>query len=419
MRLNKESLRKPSLILSWSLYDLANQFFALNVVSLYFVRWLTLEMGQPEILYSVAYGISTFLIAASSPVLGALSDINGRRRPFLIYLTLIAVFFTMLLGLGNSILLGLIFFVIANFGCQTAIVFYNALMTGIAPRARIGLVSGLGKMFGYIGAVLALYFIKPVVLRSGYKATFLPTGILFLLFSLPCLIFVKDRFVKANVSLRSFLSRAKVRQVFADLRAMALDARRFPGLADFLRAAFFGLCAVNVIILFMSIYATRAFGMGESEVINLIAFSTLFAIIGSISSGFISDYVGHKQSLAAVYILWIICLLGGALVRDPRLYWAVGALAGFSLGSTWVVTRALAIKLVPEAEIAKVFGLFSLVGYLAAIIGSMFWGIVLLFLSPLGVLGYRLALGSLALFVVVGLIFLLRIPKNNKVNKYA
>jgi hypothetical protein len=36
-------IKKAFLILSRALYDAANQFFALNVVSLYFPRWLTVD----------------------------------------------------------------------------------------------------------------------------------------------------------------------------------------------------------------------------------------------------------------------------------------------------------------------------------------------------------------------------------------
>ena len=88
---NKEKIREWSLIFAWGLYDMANQFFAVNVVSLYFVRWLTLEKAQAEILYSFSFGVSTFLVAVCAPILGSLSDITGRRKPFLIYLTLLSV----------------------------------------------------------------------------------------------------------------------------------------------------------------------------------------------------------------------------------------------------------------------------------------------------------------------------------------
>jgi len=406
-----KELRRSSLILSWALYDLANQFFALNVVSLYFVRWLTLEKQKPEILYSLVFGISTFLVAISAPLLGAVSDITEKRRLFLVHLTLLSIIFTMLLGVSKNVVLGVLFFMIANFGCQTAIVFYNALMVNITPKDKVGLISGFGKTFGYTGAILALYLIKPIVLKSGYQATFFPTGLLFLIFSLPCMIFIKDRQTEARISLKSFLKKDKIWEIFKTLKTTIFDTRQYPGLVNFLKAAFFGLCAVNVVILFMSIYATRVFGLNESQVINLITFSTFFAIAGSLFSGFISDYLGQRRLLNMIFILWMICFLLGALAGSVPLYWFTGALVGMALGSTWVVSRALAIKLVPQAKLGEVFGLFNLVGYLSGIVGPLFWGLVLLFLYPLGEWGYRLALFSLILFMAFGLFFLWRIPE--------
>ena len=411
MSIDRESLNKGFLILSWGLYDMANQFFALNIVSLYFVRWLTLEKKAPEIFYSISFGVSMFFIAIMAPVLGTVSDILNRRRPFLIYLTFLSIVFTMILGISDNILVGLFFFAVANFGCQTAIVFYNALMVNITPRGKVGLVSGFGKMLGYTGALLALYLIKPIVLKSGYQATFLPTGILFFVFALPCLLFVKDKGEKRNVDLISFFKGRKIIEIFKSLKAVGFNSQMLPGLPDFLKASFFGLCAVNVIILFMSVYATRVFGLDEVQIINLIAFSTLFAILGSILSGYISDRVGARLTLITVYLLWVVVFILGASVRSESLYLLVGALVGMVLGATWVVSRALAIELVPVARIGEVFGLFNLVGYLSGIVGALFWGLMLLFLAPLAATGYRIALLSLNLFILLGSFFLLRIPK--------
>jgi UMF1 family MFS transporter len=404
--MNREKIREWSLILAWGLYDLANQFFAVNVVSLYFVRWLTLEKAQAEILYSFSFGISTFLVAVCAPILGSLSDITGRRKPFLIYLTLLSVVFTVLLGAPKSIFFALLFFVLANFGCQLAVIFYNALMVNVAPPGKIGLVSGLGRMLGYSGAILALFLVKPVVLRSGYQATFLPTGVLFFLFSLPCLIFVKDKEVSGKK-----ISKDKVFSVFHQLKDDLLSVYRSPRVPDFLKGAFLGLCVVNVIILFMSVYATRVFGLNETQIIHLMLFATLFAIFGSLVSGYVADRIGAVSSLISVYILWGISLFLGAFSRSINLYWLVGALVGLALGATWVVLRALAIQLVPPEKSGAIFGLFNLIGCLSGILGALFWGIILLFLSSLGEIGYRIALFSLNLFLVLGFIFLLRIPQ--------
>lgn len=414
MRMNhyEEKVRKSALVLAWGLYDLANQFFALNIVSLYFVRWVTVEKGAPEVLYSISFGISTFLVAVSAPILGAISDMTGRRRPFLVYFTLLSVIFTMLLGVYQSLFLGLLFFAIANFGCQGAIVFYNALMVNIAPKDKIGLVSGFGRMLGYSGAIIALYLIKPIVLKNGYQATFLPTGILFLVFALPCLVFVKDKDPKGNINLVSFLRKDKIFEIFRQLKETLSDSYRFPGLSDFLKATFFGLCAVNVIIIFMAVYATKVFNLNETQMINLITFSTVFAMAGSIASGYISDRIGAGRSLTAIFILWGICLSAAAFVKTANLYWLIGSLVGVALGSVWVVLRALAIRLVPAEKIGEIFALFNTVGYLSGVVGVIFWGVILLFLSPLGELGYRIALFSLNLFIVFALIFLLRMNRS-------
>lgn len=390
-----ESLKSKFLIGAWALYDLANQFFALNIVSLYFVRWITLDKGTPEIFYSISFGISTFFVAILAPVFGKFSDLTKKHRVFLTYFTLLSVIFTVVLGIPESISLNLLFFALANFGCQMAVVFYNALMINIAPRDKIGLISGLGRMSSYIGAILAMHLVKPAVLKSGYQAAFLPTGILFLIFSLPCLIFVKDKKLK------------QIREIkLADL--FAFDAYKIYGLSNFLKAMFFGLCAINIIMLFMSVYVTTVFKLNEHQVINLISVSTVFAIAGSLFSGFISDYLGYRRSLCAVFILWAVCFSLGAIAKTTYLYLLVGGLVGIALGSIWAISRAIAIKLVPEEKIGELFGLFNLVAYSSAVVGALYWGILLLLLSPLGDLRYRIALLSLVLFMLLGLIFLFK-----------
>ncbi|MFH1553162.1 MAG: MFS transporter [Candidatus Omnitrophota bacterium] len=394
-------------VISWALYDLANQFFALIIVSFYFPRWISLEKRVPEIFYSLAFGVSMFLVAVSAPVLGAVADARQRRKAFLVYFTLLSVVFTISLSLPVNVFWALVFFAIANFGCQGAIVFYNALMVDVAPRGRAGLVSGLGRMFGYTGAILALYLTKPVILNAGYRATFLITGILFFIFSLPCMIFVRETRHEESPGIVRFLEEKSFAEVYKKLRETFSSICKIEGFWDFLKASFFALCAVNTIILFIFVYAAKVFGLEEERLINLVAFSALFAIGGSLVAGFVSDLVGYRRSLVGVFFLWGVCIIGGALL-SLRFVLVLGALAGLSLGSTWVVLRALVVRIVPEEMMGKAFGLFNLVNYLSAIVGPVFWGFILLYLSRLGEWGYRMAFLSLILFIVTGIVFLLK-----------
>ena len=74
-------------IASWSLYDFANTIFSMNVISLYFALWVTVDKGGQDILYSVALSGSMLAVALSVPLFGAISDHTGRRRGPLIFLT--------------------------------------------------------------------------------------------------------------------------------------------------------------------------------------------------------------------------------------------------------------------------------------------------------------------------------------------
>ncbi|NQT32588.1 MAG: MFS transporter [Candidatus Omnitrophica bacterium] len=406
-----EHAKRNLLILSWALYDLANQFFALNVVSLYFPRWLTIENNTPEIFYGLSFGISMLLVAVCAPFLGTMADIKGRHKPFLIFFTLIAVIFTVALGLTKSISLALIFFAIANFGCQEAIIFYNALMIKVAPGKRIGLVSGLGRMFGYSGAILALLFTKPIIMKVGYQMTFIVTGVLFFLFALPCMLFVRDSSCSKKSWREDLFDKSVITETISRLKESVFKRRMFEGLIDFLKVVFFLLCVVNTVILFMSIYASRVFGLTTSQVIDLIAFSTVFAMVSSVVSGYISDLVGYRKALMGVFVLWILCILGGGLLNVP-FHWLLGAIAGTSLGATWVILRAMIIKLIPEENLGEAFGIFNLIGYLSAVIGPVLWGLTLLYFTRMGEAGYRIAFLSMILFLIVGMLLLVRKGKD-------
>ncbi|MCM8758032.1 MAG: MFS transporter [Candidatus Omnitrophica bacterium] len=404
-------MKKKLLILAWALYDLANQFFAVNIVSLYFVRWITIERNVAEIFYSIFYSISTFLVAVSSPILGGISDFSQRRKPFLVYLTLLSIIFTLLLSSTDNVFLALIFFAIANFGCQTAVIFYNAIMVEFADSKDITVISGIGRAFGYIGAILAIYLVKDPIIDYGYRFGFLLTAILFLVFSLPCLLFIKDS-SKENIDFFSFFKKERIISVFKRIRQLFNHCRKNPYLANFLKASFLGLCVVNAVIVFMSVYASRVFGLNEDELSKLIVFSTLFAILGSFSSGYLCKYLGYRRSLIIIFFLWMVSLVAASLIRTKTLFWLIGALVGLSLSSSWVISRAFLVKVSKKEDIGEIFGLFNFIGYLSTILGSLFLGISFLILIIFKEYGYRLSIFNLNIFLVFGLIFLLRLPKD-------
>src|SRR5689334_18571794 len=124
----KSAGSKRVAIFSWALFDFAMTIFSLNIISRYFALWVKEGKGQEDIVYSLTFSVSLFVVAISSPALGVLSDRFGRRLPSLLGLTVIICISIALIGVTDNLTLGLILFVIANYAYQSTQVFFNALL---------------------------------------------------------------------------------------------------------------------------------------------------------------------------------------------------------------------------------------------------------------------------------------------------
>ena len=208
-------------IVSWALYDAANTIFATNVVSLYFPLWVTVQKGASDNWYILAYYFSIVLAVFILPFFGILSDKLRKYSFFLRIFTLVCITFTASIGLFDNLLAGVVFFVVANLFNQVAAnTFYPALLAEVSPADKIPFVSGLGVGLGYIGTIVGLSFARLFVKEANYQNVFLPTASLFLLFSLPCFLFVKD--ARKEMKMRDSISiiREHLRNFLAAFRTL-------------------------------------------------------------------------------------------------------------------------------------------------------------------------------------------------------
>src|SRR6476659_9241979 len=143
---------------SWALYDFANTIFSMNVATLYFSVWLISDLGASNTAYAIGNGISSLLVVLSVPVLGALSDARGRRKPWVVGFTLISCIACAAIGIlgqhtlpvmGESVIgaapgagwlptLGslawvLVAVIVANYAYQAEQPFYNAMLPELVP----------------------------------------------------------------------------------------------------------------------------------------------------------------------------------------------------------------------------------------------------------------------------------------------
>jgi UMF1 family MFS transporter len=319
-------------VFSWVLYDLSNTVFAASILTFFFPLWVEQQLGSGGFLsgaglVNAATAVSALLVVLTAPVLGAVADLRQRRVPYLIALTVAAVLLTAALDVAGGVFVALAIFVAADLAYQSALVFYNALLPAVSAGRGAGRVSGYGTGIGYFGTILALisltFFVSDAEairsllgplgswLETGgepYSNAFLPTAVLYLVFSLPAFFLVPDPAVRARQPV-------SLGRVYRDVARTVRNLRGYAGVGTFILATVLYTDAANTAIANMALYGRVVFEMDGTEVRNLLLFSTIFAVVGSLVFGFLTDRIGPKRTLAGVIVLWIVAIVlaAGAL----------------------------------------------------------------------------------------------------------
>lgn len=393
--------------ISWAFYDFANTIYSMNIITLYFALWVTVDKGGEDILYSIAYSTSLILSAFLEPILGAYSDSVGQKKSLMSFFTVTCCVFTALIGVLDSLYAGLLFFIIANLSYQLASVFYTALLKNVSDHSNVGRISGLGVGLGYVGSIVGLLMVKPFVNAYGRQGAFVPTAVLFFVFTIPCLIFVQEE-IRKKISFRFKTvwvnSIGRIKETFA-------QCQKKPALIKLSWAGLVLLSAVNTIILFMGVYTKKVMGFTQDEIIFYFIICTVFAIGSAFVFGMMADRLGTYKIFHLVLMSWIIGLTFVLLSVNKRLFWIAGSLIGISLSGTWVIGRVIIVSLFPREKLGEIFGLFGLLTKLSAVLGSLVWGTIVFSFASLGIYKYKIAVFVQVVFVLIALLIVRRIKQ--------
>jgi MFS transporter, UMF1 family len=399
--------------LAWALYDFANTIFSFAIVSFAMSLWTIRFLGEGPgtFWFTAAVSVSVLLNAIVSPVLGAMSDRVGRRKPFLAFFTALCMGGTILIGLVD-IRLGLVAFALANFAYQAALIYYDALLPDVARPIARGRLSGIGVALGYCGTLLvgALLLLGITIEDDrSTAATFVLVAGLFLLFAGPLFLLVRE-----HERGGSRFSAADAARSWGQLAQTVSHARESPGLLRFIVARFFYSDPVNTAIAVMSAFAVHAVGFTEGQALQVLLILTVVAVIASFGWGFLADRWGPRSTLFVVLATWAVglAILTGFLSTIPFLF--AGALLGAGLGGVGVVDRLMLLRLAPPDRVGEMFGLYGLVGKFSAVVGPIMYGaIVALLLGSLDRGAYQVAIASLFVLLLVGIWILRGVPEGD------
>jgi UMF1 family MFS transporter len=370
--------------LAWAFYDWANSAFptvvSTFVIAAFFAQAVAADPATGQAQWGWMQAAAGLCIALLSPVLGAIADAGGRRRGMLAAFTAITAVATAAIWFAKPdpswALYTLVCVGIATIGFEVATVFYNSMLPQVAPRERIGRVSGLAWGLGYAGGLVCLGLCLVLLVRPDpalfgldrgqaehVRATALLVAAWLVLFAWPALAVLGDP------PGRKPRWRDAAAQGLAEIGAVLRGLPQQRDLLRFLVARLFYTDGLNTLFAFGAIYAAGVFGMGFEEILLFGIAMNVAAGAGAAGFALVEDRVGSRRMV--LFALCAIILLGTGLLLAPDAtwFWGLALSLGLFFGPAQAASRAFMARIAPEGETAAWFGLFALSGRVTGFFG--------------------------------------------------
>lgn len=399
-------------IFGWMMFDWATQPFHTLIITFvfapYFVAHVAESAVQGQQIWGYATGFGGLGIALLAPVLGAIADCSGPRKPWIVFFSLFGVVGCWLLwfsepGTGSMavVVTGL---VLGLVGMEFAAVFNNAMMPDLVPRSRLGRLSGSAWALGYIGGIVSLVIVlgfmsappstgktlfglAPIFgldpsTYEGDRASGPLTSVWYVIFVLPMFLFTPD------VHRRTLSGSAVVN----GLRELGNTLRGLPQQRSFFSYLISSMLyrdALNALYAFGGIYAAGVLGWSITQIGVFGILAALTGVFGAWSGGKADDRFGPKAVVSvAIAVLTFSCLVivstskteaffvtvGSAEIPSSLptiVFYIAGCLIGASGGALQAASRTLLVDQVEPDRVTEAFGLYALSGKATTFIGPI------------------------------------------------
>ncbi len=408
---------KPKELYAWAMYDFANSGYTTvvltTVFSAYFVGVVAQEYAWSTLLLTATLSFSYLLLMLTLPAIGARADRYRRKKSVLFFSSLGCVLATAALAFSGPgyVVWAVIFLLASNYAYGVGEAVIASFLPEIARREALGRVSGWGWGFGYLGGMLTLSL--AILIVAGFESrglgaefsvpwVMILTASVFLVMSIPALVILRQRHQNQS---KTVLSTFMLAQVWQSLKNCAQTHN------NLFRLLICGACyhaGIAVVITLSSVYATQVMGFSMSKVMILIFTVNVAAAISAVAFGYIQDRIGHKKALALTLLGWLVMVAIASTTQSVVGFWIAATFAGLCMGSSQSAGRAMVGLLAPEDRLAEMYGLWAFAVQLAAVVGPLAYGAITWFSGG----NHRLALGSTAIFFLMGL-FSLRFVRFN------
>jgi UMF1 family MFS transporter len=429
------------LLNAWAFYDWANSVYPLVISSAIFPIFYEALFSERNH-YITVFGINFknsalisfvtagafLMVAFFSPLLSGIADYVGNKKSFMKFFCYLGA--CSCIGLNwfslENIYVGLFFYFFGLIGFWGSLVFYNSYLPDIAYPEQQDAVSAKGYSLGYIGSVILLILNLGMVMfpdtfgvtadskgeaaMKAMKYSFVMVGIWWILFSQYTYYFLP----KGNKNAERKVTKAIVFNGFKELKKVwGLLEGNIP-LKRYLISFFVYSMAVQTVMLIATYFGSQEIAWESSSqsqkgLIICILLIQLVAVAGAVLTSKASAKFGNIPTLIVINCFWVLLCSAAYFIRTPNEFYIMATLVGLVMGGIQALSRSTYSKLLPETEdTASFFSFYDVTEKIGIVIGMCVYGIIdQITGSP------RLAIVFLAVFFVIGVILLNRIPKSN------
>ena len=410
----------------WYFYDFANSAFSSTVVTLFLGPYLTSvakrgadaagmihPLGipvEPRAYWGYLVSLSVITQVLVLPLLGAISDRSNHKKTLLAVLAYLGAIATMAMFFieGANYLFGGALFLMANLTFGGSLVLYNSFLPEIAAPADRDAVSSKGWGIGYLGGGLLLALNLVLYLKAktfgiseamAVRISLCSAGVWWALFTL--------------IPMVTLRSRPAVRQVkesdlwsgFREFGATLRELPRYPQTLTFLLAYLLYNDAIQTVIALAAQFGNDELGIGMSTLTQVILMVQFVAFAGSIGFNYVSRVLGAKRSVMLALVIWTLVLLAMYFsVRTVGQFWAMSVVVAIIMGGSQALSRSLFSQMIPKGREGEYFSLYEISDKGTSWLCPLLFGLALQFTKS-----YRVAILSLIVFFVAGLILLAKV----------
>lgn len=413
---------------AWCWYDWANSAFATTVVSLFLGPYLTSLArnaaggsstvsfaGIPiavQAVWPYAISAAVFFQVFLLPVSGAIADYGRNKREMLTALTAGGATATVALFAltGGMWIPCVLLFLFANSCFGAAIVIYNSFLPEIAAQQDRDGLSSRGWAFGYFGGgtLLALNLLlytraSDFGISEGMAAriSLASAGVWWAVFSIYPLSVLRNRGPAKQPPAGQHYVTVAIRQLIHTLKGI----RAFPQTLLFLAAYLIYNDAIQTVLQMAVQFGSEELKLSMATLTSAVLLVQFVAFLGAVGFNYLSRSIGAQKAVLAGLGVWCLTLIGiYLLVYDVRGFYIAASAIGAVMGGTQALSRSLFSQLIPRGQEAEYFSIYEISDKGTSWLGPLFFGLGLQITGS-----FRIAIVSLILFFVVGMVLLAKV----------